>query len=95
MFQRYFFRSGNIEHVEDKITNASIEILPLNQVNNDHYNYLNVTNDGYFVIGNFQVNGIANGTVPSVLNPVKQLRIAVRNDSDKWVILNEVRNLNL
>ncbi|CAG2121144.1 unnamed protein product, partial [Medioppia subpectinata] len=88
--ERYFIRTGNSEHPEDKLTDGSVEILPLNRVTRIP-SHLSVTSDGYFVIGGFKImKGMANGFVPHVLSPVKQLRISITADSDRWLIINEV-----
>ena len=87
---RYFIRTSNTEHPEDRLIDARVEILPVNSVQ-QKTDHLELTKDGYYVIGGFKVmNGMANGFVPHVYSPVKQMRISITADSDRWVIINEV-----
>jgi hypothetical protein len=46
---RFFFRSGNAEHPSDKFYNTTVEVLPAET--NQYGNSLNVTSDGYIVVG--------------------------------------------
>ena len=46
---RFFFRSGNAEHPSDKFYNTTVEVLPAEA--NQYGNSLNVTSDGYIVVG--------------------------------------------
>ena len=48
------------------------------------------SSDGYFVIGYFKANGIAEGLVPKEFGAIKSLRITISSDSERWVILSEV-----
>lgn len=50
------------------------------------------TDDGYYIIGLFKPNGMAEGSVPSELQPIKSIRINLRSDSQKWAMISEVRN---
>lgn len=87
---RYFFRTSNPEHPEDKIINATVEVLPVNTIERPPP-YSTITNDGYFVIGGFKVmKGLADGFVPHILSPIQQLRISFKTDSDRWAIISEV-----
>lgn len=53
--KKYFFRSGNFEHPSDKFdTNTTVEVVPVDKtVLNDIY--LNVTTDGYIIIGKYTI----------------------------------------
>jgi len=46
--------------------------------------------DGYYTVGYFKLNGVAEGIVPSEFGPLHSLRIRIHTDSDRWVILSEV-----
>ena len=90
LLNRYFIRTSNSEHPEDRLIDARVDVLPVNKISRIP-NHLEVTTDGYFVIGGFKImKGMANGFVPHLLSPVKQLRITMTEDSDRWVIINEV-----
>uniref|UniRef100_A0A672ZQM5 Alpha-1,3-mannosyl-glycoprotein 4-beta-N-acetylglucosaminyltransferase B n=1 Tax=Sphaeramia orbicularis TaxID=375764 RepID=A0A672ZQM5_9TELE len=78
--ERYFFRSGNIEHPGDKLFNTSVEVLPFDVS-------LSFTN---IVSRTFQ-NGIAEGEVDPTFGPLEAMRLTVLTDSPVWVILSEVR----
>uniref|UniRef100_A0A7N9ATQ8 Alpha-1,3-mannosyl-glycoprotein 4-beta-N-acetylglucosaminyltransferase B n=1 Tax=Mastacembelus armatus TaxID=205130 RepID=A0A7N9ATQ8_9TELE len=89
--ERYFFRSGNIEHPGDKLFNTSVEVLPFD-VSLEIYlktpKYQR-TEDGFIRIGSFQ-NGIAEGEVDPTFGPLEAMRLSVMTDSPVWVILSEI-----
>ncbi|KAG8438973.1 hypothetical protein GDO86_005236 [Hymenochirus boettgeri] len=95
--ERYFFRSGNIEHPEDKLYNTTVEILPFDSLQSDKETLperrrpskYNRTPDGYFQIGSFN-KGIAEGEVDSTFGPLEALRLSIQTDSPVWVILSEI-----
>ncbi|XP_069825266.1 alpha-1,3-mannosyl-glycoprotein 4-beta-N-acetylglucosaminyltransferase B isoform X1 [Dendropsophus ebraccatus] len=96
--ERYFFRSGNIEHPEDKLYNTTVEILPFDSLQSDKEalhegrgkpSKYHRTPDGYFQIGSFN-KGIAEGEVDSSFGPLEALRLSIQTDSPVWVILSEI-----
>ncbi|XP_030306544.1 alpha-1,3-mannosyl-glycoprotein 4-beta-N-acetylglucosaminyltransferase-like protein MGAT4D [Calypte anna] len=93
--EKYFFRSGNMEHPGDKLFNTTVEVLPADEIlkkelvdNGSKFNYP-ATKDGYLKIGAFE-NGIAGGSVDQSLGKIQALRLSVSSDSPVWVILSEV-----
>lgn len=54
-----------------------------------------MTDDGYYIIGLFKPNGIAEGSIPEELGPIKSIRINVRSDSQKWAMISEVSPTSL
>ncbi|XP_069619704.1 alpha-1,3-mannosyl-glycoprotein 4-beta-N-acetylglucosaminyltransferase B isoform X1 [Ranitomeya imitator] len=96
--ERYFFRSGNIEHPEDKLYNTTVEILPFDSLQSDKEalhegrgkpSKYHRTSDGYLQIGSFN-KGIAEGEVDSSFGPLEALRLCIQTDSPVWVILSEI-----
>uniref|UniRef100_A0A665U689 Alpha-1,3-mannosyl-glycoprotein 4-beta-N-acetylglucosaminyltransferase B n=1 Tax=Echeneis naucrates TaxID=173247 RepID=A0A665U689_ECHNA len=90
--ERFFFRSGNIEHPGDKLFNTSVEVLPFDALTEgrDKTPKYQRTEDGFIRIGMFQ-NGIAEGEVDPTFGPLEAMRLSVMTDSPVWVILSEVR----
>ncbi|XP_054648362.1 alpha-1,3-mannosyl-glycoprotein 4-beta-N-acetylglucosaminyltransferase B isoform X2 [Dunckerocampus dactyliophorus] len=96
--ERYFFRSGNIEHPGDKLFNTSVEVLPFDNIQADkealadgkeksqRYHRME---DGFIRIGMFQ-KGIAEGEVDPTFGPLEAMRLTVMTDSPVWVILSEI-----
>uniref|UniRef100_A0AAZ3PSR7 Alpha-1,3-mannosyl-glycoprotein 4-beta-N-acetylglucosaminyltransferase B n=1 Tax=Oncorhynchus tshawytscha TaxID=74940 RepID=A0AAZ3PSR7_ONCTS len=85
--ERYFFRSGNIEHPGDKLFNTSVEVLPFDvSLRTPKYHR---TEDGFIRIGVFH-NGIAEGEVDPTFGPLEALRLSVITDCPVWVILSEI-----
>uniref|UniRef100_A0A674PFJ9 Alpha-1,3-mannosyl-glycoprotein 4-beta-N-acetylglucosaminyltransferase B n=1 Tax=Takifugu rubripes TaxID=31033 RepID=A0A674PFJ9_TAKRU len=78
--ERYFFRSGNIEHPGDKLYNTSVEVQPF-----DVSLLFLLTED----LRTFQ-NGIAEGEVDPSFGPLEAMRLSVLTDSPVWVILSEI-----
>uniref|UniRef100_A0A674AVZ3 Alpha-1,3-mannosyl-glycoprotein 4-beta-N-acetylglucosaminyltransferase B n=1 Tax=Salmo trutta TaxID=8032 RepID=A0A674AVZ3_SALTR len=81
--ERYFFRSGNIEHPGDKLFNTSVEVLPF-----DLY-WFDILILSLCPLGVFH-NGIAEGEVDPTFGPLEALRLSVITDCPVWVILSEI-----
>uniref|UniRef100_A0AAX7SHZ6 Alpha-1,3-mannosyl-glycoprotein 4-beta-N-acetylglucosaminyltransferase B n=1 Tax=Astatotilapia calliptera TaxID=8154 RepID=A0AAX7SHZ6_ASTCA len=98
--ERFFFRSGNIEHPGDKLFNTSVEVLPFDNIQAEKEALIegkektpkyHRTEDGFIRIGTFH-NGIAEGEVDPSFGPLEAMRLSVITDSPVWVILSEVRS---
>uniref|UniRef100_A0A674AV55 Alpha-1,3-mannosyl-glycoprotein 4-beta-N-acetylglucosaminyltransferase B n=1 Tax=Salmo trutta TaxID=8032 RepID=A0A674AV55_SALTR len=96
--ERYFFRSGNIEHPGDKLFNTSVEVLPFDNIQSEKEALkegrektpkYHRTEDGFIRIGVFH-NGIAEGEVDPTFGPLEALRLSVITDCPVWVILSEI-----
>ncbi|XP_078117518.1 alpha-1,3-mannosyl-glycoprotein 4-beta-N-acetylglucosaminyltransferase B [Sander vitreus] len=96
--ERYFFRSGNIEHPGDKLFNTSVEVLPFDNIQaekealtdgREKTPKYHRTEDGFIRIGTFK-NGIAEGEVDASFGPLEAMRLSVLTDSPVWVILSEI-----
>uniref|UniRef100_A0A3Q1G5D5 Alpha-1,3-mannosyl-glycoprotein 4-beta-N-acetylglucosaminyltransferase B n=1 Tax=Acanthochromis polyacanthus TaxID=80966 RepID=A0A3Q1G5D5_9TELE len=96
--ERFFFRSGNIEHPGDKLFNTSVEVLPFDNIQaekealtegREKTPRYHRTEDGFIRIGTFQ-NGIAEGEVDPSFGPLEAMRLSVVTDSPVWVILSEI-----
>nr|XP_008532121.1 PREDICTED: alpha-1,3-mannosyl-glycoprotein 4-beta-N-acetylglucosaminyltransferase B [Equus przewalskii] len=95
--ERFFFRSGNIEHPEDKLFNTSVEVLPFDNPQSDKEALQEDRSatlryprspDGYLQIGSFY-KGVAEGEVDPAFGPLEALRLSIQTDSPVWVILSE------
>ncbi|XP_037253186.1 alpha-1,3-mannosyl-glycoprotein 4-beta-N-acetylglucosaminyltransferase-like protein MGAT4D isoform X1 [Falco biarmicus] len=93
--EKYFFRSGNMEHPGDKLFNTTVEVLPADEMlrkelvdNGGKFNYP-ATKDGYLKIGAFE-NGIAEGSVDQSIGKIQAIRLLVNSDSPVWAIISEV-----
>ncbi|XP_072118866.1 alpha-1,3-mannosyl-glycoprotein 4-beta-N-acetylglucosaminyltransferase A [Mobula birostris] len=91
---RYLFHTGNTEHPGDLLLNTSVEVLPykdlgselLQETKDQKYKR---TEDGFYRIGRFE-NGIAEGAIHKRLNPISAIRLSVLQDSEVWVLLDEI-----
>ncbi|XP_074068279.1 alpha-1,3-mannosyl-glycoprotein 4-beta-N-acetylglucosaminyltransferase B isoform X2 [Macrotis lagotis] len=96
--ERFFFRSGNIEHPQDKLFNTTVEVLPFDNPQLDKealqegrgatLRYPR-TPDGYLQIGSFS-KGVAEGEVDPAFGPLEAIRLSIQTDSPVWVILSEI-----
>ncbi|KAM6206098.1 alpha-1,3-mannosyl-glycoprotein 4-beta-N-acetylglucosaminyltransferase-like protein MGAT4D [Sarcoramphus papa] len=93
--EKYFFRSGNMEHPGDKLFNTTVEVLPADEMlrkelvdSGSKFNYP-ATKDGYLKIGAFE-NGIAEGSINQSIGKIQAIRLSVNSDSPVWAILSEV-----
>ncbi|CAD6220867.1 GSCOCG00011594001-RA-CDS [Cotesia congregata] len=55
----------------------------------EKYNYT-ITKDGYISIGEFDIDGVAQGSVSKQLGKIQELRLTVHSESGNWAILSEV-----
>uniref|UniRef100_A0A8C9RNF2 Alpha-1,3-mannosyl-glycoprotein 4-beta-N-acetylglucosaminyltransferase A n=1 Tax=Scleropages formosus TaxID=113540 RepID=A0A8C9RNF2_SCLFO len=81
--ERYLFRSGSPEHSGDQIENTNIEILPF-------LTTMLKKNKQYFRFSKNFENGVTEGSLDPVFNPVAAMRLAVQRNSSVWVVLSEV-----
>lgn len=84
----FLFRSGNLEHPDDKFYNTTVEVKldyepvlwPLPR-----------TADGFYVVGRFKdTTGVAEGRLPPDMGHVQTLRLNIQYDSTHWAILSEI-----
>ncbi|XP_032384269.1 alpha-1,3-mannosyl-glycoprotein 4-beta-N-acetylglucosaminyltransferase B isoform X1 [Etheostoma spectabile] len=91
---RYLFRSGNIETSGDKFTNTTVEVLPKNASARDRLvigssSSYKGSDKPFITIGAFE-NGVAEGEIEEVLQPISALRLLVHSDADVWALLSEI-----
>ncbi|XP_070612743.1 alpha-1,3-mannosyl-glycoprotein 4-beta-N-acetylglucosaminyltransferase-like protein MGAT4D [Erythrolamprus reginae] len=92
---RYLFRSGNSDHRRDILFNATVDVLPSNNItlrtvrNNANNITIIKTWDGFFQIDNFE-DGIAEGGIVPFLGNINALRVFIHSNSPKWVLLSEI-----
>ena len=86
-------KSGNPEHPEDKLYNATFHIKTQNPILNDKLpnNYLK-TSDGFYIIDVFsnQLGAVSGYIDPSVTGLITQIRIHIPKKSDTWIIISEI-----
>ncbi|ELK33881.1 Alpha-1,3-mannosyl-glycoprotein 4-beta-N-acetylglucosaminyltransferase B [Myotis davidii] len=86
---------GNIEHLEDKLFNTSLEVLPFDNPQSDKEalqkgcsTTLQSSCDGYLRIGSYK--GVAEGEMDPAFGPLEALRPSIHTDLSVWVILSEI-----
>ncbi|XP_054879284.1 alpha-1,3-mannosyl-glycoprotein 4-beta-N-acetylglucosaminyltransferase B-like isoform X1 [Poeciliopsis prolifica] len=90
----YVFRSGNSQAVEDKFHNTTVEVLPGNTMAAEKLlagspiKYKR-SDSNFVIIGEFY-NGVAEGEIAEVLQPISALRLVVHSDSEVWALLSEI-----
>jgi len=91
--KRFTFKSGNIEHPGDILTNATVEFLP-----EETYSRRKVGSSSepvfvdtdYLLVGKFDKEGLAGGVMKEPLQVVREVLIRVLYDiKDNWVIISE------
>ncbi|KAM3955650.1 alpha-1,3-mannosyl-glycoprotein 4-beta-N-acetylglucosaminyltransferase A [Aphomia sociella] len=76
LLERYTFRSGNVEHVSDKLYDCLVEVMPVN--------------GNFTQVGEFDEFGLADGDVKKEIGLVSAIRLRITKDSTYWVILSEI-----
>uniref|UniRef100_A0A663NER9 MGAT4 family member D n=1 Tax=Athene cunicularia TaxID=194338 RepID=A0A663NER9_ATHCN len=85
--EKYFFRSGNMEHPGDKLFNTTVEVINVFNSNISLYGPSFI-----FYLGAFE-NGIAEGSINQSIGKIQAIRLSVNSDSPVWAILSEVSML--
>ncbi|XP_043242541.1 alpha-1,3-mannosyl-glycoprotein 4-beta-N-acetylglucosaminyltransferase B-like isoform X1 [Amphibalanus amphitrite] len=85
----FMFQSGNVEHPSDRFYNTTVEIVPA-LADHELLKRYKTTSDGYAIIGQFDDQGVAAGSLDPTWGPIRSLRLAVQAESDNWVILSEI-----
>ncbi|GBL78977.1 hypothetical protein AVEN_136606-1, partial [Araneus ventricosus] len=86
----YFFRSGCVDHPEDILVNASVQVLPAVTPKFPELIPYPNTSDRFLVVGSFSdTSGIAEGSIIPTVGPVTVLRIHIEEEVDHWVALSE------
>ncbi|XP_023184637.1 alpha-1,3-mannosyl-glycoprotein 4-beta-N-acetylglucosaminyltransferase B-like isoform X1 [Xiphophorus maculatus] len=90
----YVFRSGNSQAVGDKFYNTTVEVLSsyttaTEKLLDGSPSKYKRSDSNFVVIGEFY-NGVAEGEIAEVLQPISALRLVVQSDSDVWALLSEI-----
>ncbi|XP_014878629.1 alpha-1,3-mannosyl-glycoprotein 4-beta-N-acetylglucosaminyltransferase B-like [Poecilia latipinna] len=91
---RYVFRSGNSQAVGDKFHNTTVEVLSSNTTAAEKLlagspSKYKRSDSSFIVIDEFY-NGVAEGEIDEVLQPISALRLVVHSNSDVWALLSEI-----
>lgn len=86
-------KSGNPEHPEDKLYNATFHIKPEHPIPSDRVpSSYSLTSDSFYIIDQFSNDlGTVSGHIdPQVTGKISQIRIHIPNASETWIILSEI-----
>ena len=92
--KRYYVKSGNPEHPDDKLYNATFHIKtskPIAEETRLPHHYM-PTSDDFYIIDKFSNElGTVSGKIdPSLVGQITQIRIHIPNSSETWVIISEI-----
>lgn len=98
LLSRFLFRSGNPEHPTDIFHDTTVEVHPEHYPENNIVGLpllelkesVNQPSEGFLTVGQFDGEGLAQGTVPPAIGPVDVVRLHVHVQNPNWVILSEV-----
>ena len=76
----FLFRTGNVNHPTDKLTNTVVEILPEG------------SESEYKKVGEFDQEGVASAELAPDTGRVQALKIRVLKELETWVLISEVRS---
>ncbi|KAL5013048.1 hypothetical protein ScPMuIL_011599 [Solemya velum] len=88
--ESFLFRSGNVDHPDDKLYNATVELQPDTSDLVSNFSSYKKSDDGYFVVGSFDKSGLASGNIGSTMGRITSMQIHIHNKSDNWVIISEI-----
>lgn len=90
---KYYIKSGNPEHPDDKLYNATFQVKPEKpiELNNLPDNYKQA-GQGFYMINRFSnALGMVSGTIdPNITGKISQIRIIIPFASETWIILSEI-----
>ena len=93
IFIRYYIKSGNPEHPDDKLYNATFHIMPEKPILGTKLpdTYAKLT-DGFYMIDKFSNElGIVSGELdPSLVGKLTKIRIHIPQASETWIIISEI-----
>jgi len=97
--EKFYFKSGNVEHPGDKLVNGTVEVMPysikmgyeakgvIESAKDKRGQYLT---EDYVRVADFDSTGVASGSIKSSLGPISEIRIRVlHNVVSNWVIFSE------
>lgn len=90
---RYYIKSGNPEHPEDKLYNATFHIKtqrPI-QAGKIPKNFI-PTSDNFYIIDTFsnQLGTVRGNIDPNVTGLISEVRIHIPTKTDTWIIISEI-----
>lgn len=89
----YYIKSGNPEHPEDKLYNATFHIKPQRPIPSEKVpkNYI-PTSDNFYIIDVFdnQLGTIKGKIDPNVTGLITEARIHIPTKCDTWIIISEI-----
>lgn len=90
---KYYVKSGNPEHPDDKLHNATFQIKPEKRILFPRLpnNYQDI-GGGFYIIDKFShALGSVSGTIdPHITGKISQIRIVIPEASETWIILSEI-----
>ncbi|XP_074603164.1 alpha-1,3-mannosyl-glycoprotein 4-beta-N-acetylglucosaminyltransferase a [Brevipalpus obovatus] len=87
VIDKYFIRTSNWEHPDDKFYNTSVQVRPLFKQSSN--NGFNATTDGFLIINSFKASGTVEGSLAH-LGAIKMMRLFCHSASSKWVLISEI-----
>ncbi|KAL3879091.1 hypothetical protein ACJMK2_031405 [Sinanodonta woodiana] len=87
--QGFLFRSGSMQHPDDKFLNTTVEILPEFVISETDETTVTNKKATYVVVGEFNKAGVAKGDIAPVYGKIQSIRLRVLQNSQSWVLLNE------
>ena len=82
------FVSGNLDHQEDNLVNATVELLF--DSGNDYSDKFEKVSDNFYIVGTFDNFGLFETSLLESVPEVEKIRISVHSDSNFWIILSEI-----
>ncbi|KAK7097964.1 hypothetical protein V1264_004865 [Littorina saxatilis] len=94
--EKFLFRSGNPDHPDDIFHDTTIQVHPETMPTAPVMNLPALTGSidapapGFFLVGQFNAEGLAEGDIPAALGKINVVRIHVTTKSHNWVIISEI-----
>jgi len=93
-FNRYYIKSGNPEHPDDKLYDATFQIKPVKEIDNKSIlpsNY-ELTTDGFLIIDKFssQLGTVMGEINVDIVGKLSEIRIHIPHTLETWILINEI-----
>ncbi len=92
--KRYYIKSGNPEHPDDKLFDATLQIKPVNKIGDKSKlpSGYELTSDGFLIIDKFssQLGTVSGEINADVVGELSEIRIHIPHTQETWILINEI-----
>jgi hypothetical protein len=93
-FKRYYIKSGNPEHPDDKLFDATLQIKPEKEIEDKSKlpSKYELTSDGFLIIDKFssELGSVSGEINVDVVGKLSEIRVHIPHTLETWILINEI-----